>query len=81
MVNKVIGLWLTIGGALVGGALMRAWAWRALMLFGILQAASNLGFWWLAGFGKGALPGITCAGLRLGLRRPRRSPRRWTAVC
>jgi PAT family beta-lactamase induction signal transducer AmpG len=36
--------------------------WRALMLFGILQLVSNLGFWWLATLGpagKGALPGLT----------------------
>jgi MFS transporter, PAT family, beta-lactamase induction signal transducer AmpG len=55
----VIGLWLTIAGALVGGALMlRLGLWRALLLFGILQAASNLGFWWLALHGKGSLPGL-----------------------
>jgi len=60
VVNKVIGLWLTIGGALLGGALMlRLGLWRALMLFGVLQMASNLGFWWLAVHGKGALPGLT----------------------
>jgi PAT family beta-lactamase induction signal transducer AmpG len=60
VVNKVIGLWLTIGGALIGGALMlRLGLWRALFLFGLLQAASNLGFWWLAVNGKGALPGLT----------------------
>ncbi|HSW03440.1 AmpG family muropeptide MFS transporter [Aquabacterium sp.] len=59
VVNKVIGLWLTIGGALLGGALMfKLGLWRALMLFGILQAASNLGFWWLAAMGKGSLPGL-----------------------
>ena len=60
VVNKVIGLWLTIGGALIGGALMlRLGLWRALMLFGILQGASNLGFWWLAEHGRGMLPGLT----------------------
>jgi PAT family beta-lactamase induction signal transducer AmpG len=60
VVNKVIGLWLTILGALVGGALMlRLGLWRSLMLFGVLQLLSNLGFWWLAVNGKGALPGLT----------------------
>jgi MFS transporter, PAT family, beta-lactamase induction signal transducer AmpG len=63
VVNKVIGLWLTIGGALLGGALMlRLGLWRSLMLFGVLQLASNLGFWWLATLGpagKGAWPGLT----------------------
>jgi PAT family beta-lactamase induction signal transducer AmpG len=60
VVNKVIGLWLTIVGALVGGALMlRLGLWRSLMLFGVLQLVSNLGFWWLAVVGKGVLPGTT----------------------
>ncbi|WP_395691221.1 AmpG family muropeptide MFS transporter [Piscinibacter sp.] len=60
VVNKVIGLWLTIGGALVGGALMlKLGLWRSLFLFGLLQMASNLGFWWLAVNGKGVLPGLT----------------------
>ena len=59
LVNKVIGLWLTLGGALLGGLLMlRLGLWRALMLFGLLQAASNIGFWWLAAHGKGSLPGL-----------------------
>jgi len=59
VVNKVIGLWLTLGGALLGGLLMlRLGLWRALGLFGALQAASNLGFWWLAVHGKGSLPGL-----------------------
>lgn len=59
VVNKIIGLWLTIGGALVGGALMlRLGLWRALLVFGVLQMASNLGFWWLAVSGKGLLPGL-----------------------
>ncbi len=56
VVNKLIGLWLTIGGALVGGMLMlKLGLWRSLMLFGVLQMASNLGFWWLAVHGKGAM--------------------------
>jgi PAT family beta-lactamase induction signal transducer AmpG len=58
VVNKVMGLWLTIGGALVGGALMlKLGLWRSLMFFGVLQLVSNLGFWWLAVSGKGVLPG------------------------
>ncbi|MGY0196656.1 AmpG family muropeptide MFS transporter [Leptothrix sp. BB-4] len=60
VVNKVLGLWLTIGGALIGGALMlRLGLWRSLMVFGVLQMVSNLGFWWLAVAGKGSLPGLT----------------------
>jgi MFS transporter, PAT family, beta-lactamase induction signal transducer AmpG len=58
--NKLIGLWLTIGGALLGGALMlRLGLWRSLLVFGVLQMLSNLGFWWLAVNGRGVMPGIT----------------------
>ncbi|MFI4929889.1 MAG: AmpG family muropeptide MFS transporter [Burkholderiales bacterium] len=67
VVNKIIGLWLTIGGALLGGALMlKLGLWRALMLFGVLQMASNVGFWWLASNGKGLLPGLTIPPFDLG---------------
>ena len=60
VVNKIIGLWLTIGGAIVGGALMlKLGLWRALLLFGVLQMASNLGFWWLAETGRGSLGALT----------------------
>jgi PAT family beta-lactamase induction signal transducer AmpG len=59
LVNKIIGLWLTIAGALLGGSLMlKLGLWRSLLLFGALQGASNLSFWWLAMGGKGALPGL-----------------------
>jgi PAT family beta-lactamase induction signal transducer AmpG len=59
VVNKVLGLWLTIIGALVGGMLMlRLGLWRALLGFGVLQMVSNLGFWWLADGGKGTLGGL-----------------------
>jgi PAT family beta-lactamase induction signal transducer AmpG len=59
VVNKVIGLWLTIVGALFGGVLMfKLGLWRALFVFGVLQMASNLGFWWLAVNGKGVLPSL-----------------------
>ena len=45
-VNKLLGLASTIVGALAGGALMaRLGLYRSLMLFGVLQAVSNLGFW------------------------------------
>jgi len=48
-INKILGLIATIVGALVGGALMsRLSLYGALMLFGILQAITNLGFWFLA---------------------------------
>ena len=53
--NKIIGIWLTIFGALLGGALMmRLRLYRALLLFGVLQLLSNLGFYVIAVLGKGA---------------------------
>jgi PAT family beta-lactamase induction signal transducer AmpG len=59
VVNKIVGIWLSIGGALLGGLLMlRLGLWRALMIFGILQMLSNLGFWWLAVAGQGLMPGL-----------------------
>ncbi|WP_024549859.1 muropeptide MFS transporter AmpG [Siccibacter turicensis] len=49
MVNKSLGLFATILGALLGGALMqRLSLFRALLLFGLLQAVSNAGYWLLA---------------------------------
>ncbi|MTD27112.1 muropeptide MFS transporter AmpG [Erwinia sorbitola] len=49
LVNKTLGLIATIIGALAGGVLMqRLSLFRALMLFGILQAVSNLGYWVLS---------------------------------
>ena len=53
--NKIIGIWLTIVGALIGGTLMlRLRLYRALLLFGVLQLASNFGFYLIAVLGKGA---------------------------
>ncbi|MDE1486848.1 muropeptide MFS transporter AmpG [Xenorhabdus bovienii] len=49
MINKTLGLAATIVGALYGGYLMHKWSlFRALMIFGILQTVSNLGYWILA---------------------------------
>lgn len=48
-VNKVLGLIATIVGALAGGALLaRMGLYRSLMVFGVLQAVSNLGYWLIA---------------------------------
>lgn len=48
-VNKIFGLAATIVGALVGGSLMtKLGLYRSLMLFGIMQAISNFGYWLLA---------------------------------
>ncbi len=52
-VNKGFGLIATLVGALAGGAWMtRLGLFRSLMVFGILQAISNLVFMWLAVAGK-----------------------------
>lgn len=49
VVNKTLGLLATIVGALFGGILMqRLSLFRALMIFGILQGASNAGYWLLS---------------------------------
>ncbi len=53
VVNKVIGMWMTIIGAILGGAIMfRIGLYRALLAFGILQLLSNFGFWQLAVSGR-----------------------------
>ncbi len=67
VVNKLFGLVLTLVGAVAGGALMmRLRLARSLLVFGILQALSNLGFWWLALHGKGTLPGFVMPAMDLG---------------
>ena len=49
VVNKTLGLFATIVGALYGGVLMqRLSLFRALLIFGILQGASNAGYWLLS---------------------------------
>jgi PAT family beta-lactamase induction signal transducer AmpG len=60
LVNKMFGMFATIVGAIFGGALMlRLGLFRALLVFGVLQAVSNLGFWMLAEFGKDAWGHLT----------------------
>lgn len=55
IVNKIIGIWLTIIGAFLAGMLMiRLTLFQALMGFGLLQLLSNFGFYALAVLGKGA---------------------------
>lgn len=47
--NKTLAIIMSIAGALFGGALMtKLGLYRSLMLFGILQAVSNLGYWVVA---------------------------------
>ena len=55
-INKSLGLIATIAGALAGGALMtQLRLYRSLLLFGILQAVTNLGFMLVAIAGKNYL--------------------------
>lgn len=52
-INKGMGLIATLVGVVFGGVLMaRLGLFRSLLLFGILQALSNLTFMWLAAVGK-----------------------------
>jgi len=68
IVNKIIGIWLTIFGALLGGAIMmRLSLFRSLMLFGVLQMVATFSFWLLAVSGKGAWGGFTLPPFDLGI--------------
>ncbi|HZV62480.1 MAG TPA: MFS transporter [Methylophilaceae bacterium] len=52
-INKGMGLIATLVGVVIGGGFMiRLGLFRSLMVFGILQALSNLSFMWLAAVGK-----------------------------
>ncbi|MDZ4141853.1 MAG: MFS transporter [Methylotenera sp.] len=67
IVNKIIGIWLTIIGAFIAGLLMmRLSLFQALMSFGILQLLSNFGFYALAVLGKGAWGSFTLMPFDLG---------------
>lgn len=67
IVNKIIGIWLTIIGAFLAGLLMlRLTLFQALMSFGILQLLSNFGFYALAVLGKGAWGSFTLMPFDLG---------------
>lgn len=49
VITKTLGLLATIVGAIFGGVLMlRISLFRALLIFGLLQAVSNFGYWILA---------------------------------
>ena len=60
-IAKMFGFWATIGGAFLGGLIMlRLGIYRALWIFGILQALSTAGFAWLANVdaNQGALASV-----------------------
>ncbi len=60
VVNKVIGIWLTIVGAILGGAIMvKIGLYRSLFSFGILQLISNLSFYLISISTKGAWGSFT----------------------
>lgn len=62
-INKGMGLIATLVGVVFGGALMaRLGLFRSLLLFGVLQAISNLTFMWLAAAGKSYSIMITAVG-------------------
>lgn len=66
--NKVIGIWLTILGAFIGGLIMTRLAlYRSLLLFGVLQLVSNFGFYLLAELGRGAWGAVTVPAFDWGL--------------
>jgi PAT family beta-lactamase induction signal transducer AmpG len=49
-VRQFAGFWVIIAGSLIaGGILPHLGMIRSLWLFGVLQALSNLAYWWLAG--------------------------------
>lgn len=55
VVNKVFGIWLTVLGALLGGALLpRLGLFRAMVTFGVVQALAVVGFLGLAVSTRGA---------------------------
>ncbi len=59
-VNKGVGLAATLAGGLAGGWLLaRLGLWRSLMTFGVLQAITNLGFWWIAASAAPSLSQMT----------------------
>ncbi len=60
--HKTLGLLATIVGALYGGILMqRLSLFRALLIFGILQGASNAGYWLLSITDKHRIGGFLLA--------------------
>ncbi len=64
VINKFIGLIMTIMGALLGGVLMfRIGLFYALLWFGLLQAFTNLGFMVLAWYGKSYAGAVMIIGM------------------
>ncbi len=67
VVNKVFGIWLTVVGSLIGGLLLPVLGLgRALIVFGLLQAAAVVGFFLLAVYGRGAWGSLQLAPFDLG---------------
>jgi len=52
-IRQLFGFWMTIAGALLGGYYVKRWGLaRSLMVFGVLQVASNAGYLVLIATGK-----------------------------
>lgn len=63
-VNKTLAMIATIVGALFGGALMsKLGLYRSLMLFGVLQAVSNLAYWVVSLFPQNLPIMVTAVGI------------------
>jgi len=64
LINKGVGMVAVIAGTFIGGALL-AWIglFRALLLFGVLQAVTNLSFVFLALIGKSYIVMVAAIGL------------------
>lgn len=63
-VNKLFGLVATLAGGALGGALMVRWSlFKSLLVFGLLQAITNLGYWWLASQSHGFIELVLAIGL------------------
>lgn len=57
--NKIFGIIASIVGAIFGGALMSRWGvYRSLLIFGILQAVSNLAYWLVSCYPNDPISGI-----------------------
>jgi PAT family beta-lactamase induction signal transducer AmpG len=76
-IRQFLGFGMTILGAVVGGVLVKRWGlFRALVVFGVLQIASNAGYLFLEAFGRGetvwagVLPGFGVAPQPLFVPRP-----------
>lgn len=68
VVNKVFGIWLTVLGSLIGGAVLPMIGLsRSLVVFGLLQAVAVVGFYMLAVYGQGTWGASSVPAFDLGI--------------